>query len=86
MSDLDERAERLFKMVYLACWGDFPLEEAKSDARALLTGIVEELGITSEMVELIHMEATEAFEATCVNDHTLLAADALDTLLRAAQP
>jgi hypothetical protein len=59
MSDVDERAKALRERPWAVidtADPDFPV----ADAQAICAALVEELGITSEMVDLIRMEAAEA--------------------------
>jgi hypothetical protein len=89
MSDVDERVERLLDVV------NMPPRHLDDDAHAkrVLTALVEELGITSEMVRELREIASEAGIAEgggpwpIVPNRALTGiADALDTLLRAARP
>jgi hypothetical protein len=103
MSDVDERAAAMAERLARR-WQENPEEhmqansyglvdycspeDATAQARWWLAAIVEELGITSEDVDLLrrNFDLSDDEWATADERAARLLADALDTLLRAARP
>jgi hypothetical protein len=100
MSDVDERAERLCEAVDVVIGrilqAQADVTRATPIASDFCAAIVEELGITSEDVDLLRGEATMRGFMAMEDDESPLdrkkqaalntLADALDVLLRAARP